>query len=301
MWKYLLLLLSVHLLGRLPLRVLYGLAAVAGDLTYFFALPLRRNVWDNMRHVMGPNTPKKKLRRAARQVFRNVARYYADLIRMPRMDLDHFFRHRLTYHGFDEYMLPAMAKGKGVIITSGHFGNPELAVQGLLGRGVEVVALTEPLRPQALSRLIDRLRASKGHTMLPVSFASVKTAVRTVKAGGVVALMFDRDIEGKSVRMPLCGTPARVPVGAVELAMHTGATIIPMFNHRTGSNGIEAFIESPLHLVDSGDADADLKENVRRLLERFEPHLRADAGQWAVLEAIWEDGDDTPPPGEEKE
>lgn len=300
MWKYLLLLLSVHLLGRLPLPVLYGLAAVAGDLAYLFAPPLRRNVWDNMRHVMGPDTPKKELRRVARQVFRNVARYYADLIRMPRMNLDQFLRQRLTYHGFDEYVLPAIAKGKGVIITSAHFGSPELAVQGLLAGGVKVVALTEPLRPPALSRLVDGLRGSKGHTILPVSFANVKTLLRTVKAGGVVALMCDRDIEGKSIRVPLCGTPARVPVGAVELAMRTGATILPIFNHRTGDNGIEALIQPPLELVDSGDRDSDLKENVRRLLERFEPHLRSDPGQWVVLEAIWEDGDDTEAPSKEK-
>ena len=293
MWKYLLLLLSVHLLGRLPLRVLYALAAVAGDLAYFFARPLRRNVWDNMRHVMGPNTHKKELRRAARQVFRNIAQYYVDLIRMPYLNLEQFFRQRLTYHGFDEHLLPAIDRGKGVIIASAHFGNAELAVQGLLVRGVKVVVLTEPLRPPALSRLIDRLRTSKGHTFLPVSFTNVKTLVRTVKTGGLVALMCDRDIEGKSIRVPLCGTPARVPVGAVELAMRTGATIVPAFSHRRDGNGIEVFIESPLELVNSGDSNADLKENVQRLLQRFEPHLRSDPGQWAVLEAVWEDGDDT--------
>jgi KDO2-lipid IV(A) lauroyltransferase len=303
MWKYLLLLLSVHLLGRLPLRVLYGLAAVAGDLAYFFAPPLRHNVWDNMRHVMGPDTPKKKLRRAARQVFRNIARYYVDLIRMPHLNLDQFFQRRLTYHGFEEHLLPAIHSGKGVIIASGHFGNAELAVQGLLVGGVKVVVLTEPLNPPALSRLIDGVRTSKGHTFLPVSFASVKTVVRTIKTGGVVALMCDRDIEGKSIRVPFCGTPARVPVGAVELAMRTGATIVPAFNHRTDGNGIEVFLESPLELASSGDSEADLKENVQRLLGRFEPHLRRDPGQWAVLEAVWEDGEDgndTAAPSEEK-
>lgn len=301
MWKYLLVLLSVRLLGRLPLRVLYGMAAVAGDLVYVLAVPLRHNVWDNMRHVMGPDTPKKELRRAAREVFRNAFRYYADLIHMPRMSLDHFFHQRLTYHGFDEYVLPAILEGKGVIITGAHFANPELAVQGLLGRRVKVVALTEPLHPPALSRLLDSQRASKGHTFLPVSLASVKTVIRTVKGGGVVALLFDRDIEGKSIRVPFCGTPARVPVGAVELAMRTGANLIPTFPYRRGHDSIEAFFEPPLELVNAGNHDSDLKENVRRLLERFEPHLRRDPGQWAVLEAVWQNGGEDATSSEEKE
>jgi len=295
MWKYLLLLSCARILGRLPTRVLYLLAAVAATLTYTFARGLRRNVWDNMRHVMGPNAPKKELRRATRQVFGNWARSYADLIRLPHLDLQKFFDQRLVYHGFEENMQPAIANGKGVIITSGHFGNVELGIQGLLGKGVKVTVLTEPLQPPALSRLIDGLRGSKGHAFLPVSIGSIKTVLRSVKAGGVVALTCDRDIEGRSIRVPFCGTPASMPVGAVELATRTGATIVPIFAHRRNGDACEAFLEPPLELVNSGDPQADLKTNVRRLWERFEAHLRRDPGQGTVLEAVWDSQEDEGP------
>jgi len=295
MWKYFLLLACARLLGRLPTRVLYLLAAVAAALIYLFAWRLRRNVWDNMRHVMGPNTPKKELRRAARQVFGNWAKSYADLIHLPYLDLDKFFQQKLVYHGFEENMLPAIANGKGVIISSGHFGNVELAIQGLLAKGVRMTVLTERLQPLALSRLVDGLRASKGHTFLPVSFASIKAVLRSIKAGGVVGLMCDRDIEGTSIRVPFCGTPASVPVGAVELAMRTGALILPIFVHRKNGDACEAFLEPPLELVNNGDPQTDLKTNVRRLLERFEAHLRRDPGQWTVLETVWDAEEDEEP------
>ncbi|MGQ9572378.1 MAG: lysophospholipid acyltransferase family protein [Dehalococcoidia bacterium] len=282
------LLACARLLGRLPLRILYLLASVAAAVTYLLAWRLRRNVWDNMRHVMGPDTPKKELRRTTRQVFANWAKSYADLIHLPHLDLDNFFHQRLVYYGFDENLLPAISKGKGVVIASAHFGNVEMGIQGLLCRGVKVIVLTEPLQPPALSRLIDGLRASKGHIFLPVSVSSIKALLRTLKGGGVVALTADRDIEGKSIRVPLCGTPASVPVGVVELAMRTGATIVPVFIHRKNGAGCEAFIEPPLELVSSGNRGADLTANVRRLLERFEAHLRRDPGQWTVLEAVWD-------------
>jgi lauroyl/myristoyl acyltransferase len=292
MWKYLLLLACARLLGRLPIRVLYLLAAVAAPLIYAFAWRLRRNVWDNMRHVMGADTPKKELRRAARQVFRNWAKSYADLFHLPRLNLPKFFEERLVYHGFDENMLPAIAKGKGVIVASGHYGNVQLGIQGLLGKGVKVTVLTEPLQPPALSRLVDGLRASKGHTFLPVSIGSIKALLRSIKAGGVAGLMCDRDIEGRSIRVPFCGTPASVPVGVVELATRTGATIVPIFVHRKNGDACEAFLEAPLELVGNGDPETDLKTNVRRLLERFEAHLRRDPGQWVVLEAVWDREED---------
>jgi len=296
MWKYLLFLVSVYLLGRLPTRVLYFLAALAGDLAYVFAGHLRRNVWDNMRHVMGSNTPKKEVRQAARQVFRNTARYYADLIRLPHLNVQKFFYQRLIYHGLDEHVLPALSNGKGVIITSAHFGNPILAIQGLLAKGVKATVLTERLRPPALSRLVDGLRSSKGHTFLPVSFSSVKLALRTLKAGGVVGVMCDRDIEGRNLVVPFCGTPASMPLGAVDLAMRTGAALIPVFSYRRNGGAVEVFLEPPLELIHTGDPQADLKTNVRRLLERFEPHLQADPGQWTVLEAVWEESRETDEP-----
>jgi lauroyl/myristoyl acyltransferase len=295
MWKYLLVLSCARLLGRLPTRVLYLLAAVAAALTYTFARGLRQSVWDNMRHVMGPNTPKKELRRAARRVFGNWAKSYADLIHLPYLDLQKFFDQRLVYHGFEENMLPAIADGKGVIICSGHFGSVELGIQGMVVKGVSVTVLTEPLQPPALSRLIDGLRASKGHTFLPVSIASIKAVLRSIKAGGVVGLMCDRDIEGRSIRVPFCGTPTSVPVGVVELATRTGATIVPIFIHRKNGDACEAFLEPPLELVNSGDPGADLKTNVRRLLERFEAHLRRDPGQWTVLETVWDREEDEEP------
>ena len=295
MCKYLLILSCARLLGRLPTRVLYLLAAVAAFLAYTFAGRLRQNVWDNMRHVMGPNTPKKELRRAARQVFGNWAKSYADLIHLPYLDLEKFFNQKLVYHGFDENMLSALTNGKGVIISSGHFGNVELGIQGLLIKGVKVTVLTERLQPAALSRLVDGLRASKGHTFLPVGIGSIKAVLRSIKAGGVVGLMCDRDIEGQSIRVPFCGTPTSVPMGVVELATRSGATIVPIFIHRKSGNACEAFIEPPLELVNSGDPQADLKTNVRRLLEQFEAHLRRDPGQWTVLETVWDGEEDKEP------
>jgi lauroyl/myristoyl acyltransferase len=295
MWKYLLILSCARLLGRLPIRVLYLLAAVAAFLIYTFSGRLRRNVWDNMRHVMGPSTPKKELRRAARQVFSNWAKSYADLIHLPYLNLDKFFQQKLVYHGFEDVMLPAIANGKGVIITSGHFGNVELAIQSFLVKGVKVTVLTERLQPPSLSRLVDGLRANKGHTFLPVSIGSIKLLLRSIKTGGVVGIMCDRDIEGQSIHVPFCGTPTNMPVGVVELATRTGATIVPIFVHRKNGNACEAFLEPPLELVSSGDPQADLKTNVRRLLERFEAHLQRDPGQWTVLETVWDREEDEEP------
>lgn len=288
MWRYLLFQIGIHTLGRLPLPILYRIVSALADVLYLLLPGYRANVWDNMRHVLGPAASKGQIRRLARQVFRNVGKYYADLIRMPRLDLEDFSQRRFRYTGFDENLIPALGAGKGAILVGAHFGNPELAVQGVLQRGIRVFALTEPLKPTRLSRLMDGLRSYHGHAFRPVSVANVKTAFRTLKAGGVVALMMDRDIQGPRARLPFCGQETLMPTGPVEMAMRTGAPLIPAFCFRREPAKIEAVIEEPLELASSGDFEADVRTNTLRLLARFERHLRAEPEQWLVLERIWE-------------
>src|SRR4030067_89308 len=75
----------------------------------------------------------------------------------------HLPRHRNHKHRHVE--------GKGVIVRTAHLATPELAVQGMLPRGVKVLALTEPVQPHRVARLVDNLRASKGHSFAPGGFA----------------------------------------------------------------------------------------------------------------------------------
>jgi len=293
MWKYILFLAAIHTLGRLPLRVGYAVAEVAGRLVYWLSAGHRRDVINNLRHVMGGDARDGEVRAAARKVFVNVAKYYVDLVRMPFMDLDDFFQRRLRYYGFDEHVLPAVAAGKGVIALSGHLGNPELGAQGMLPKGVKVFALTEPLQPAKLSRLVDSLRACKGHSVAPVGFAGVRRVIQTLRQGGVVALMGDRDIEGPKASLPFFGEEAMIPTGPIEVALRTGATVIPSFCIRTEQGGIDAYLEEPLELERTGDMERDIRANTLRFLARLEHRLRDHPDQWVVLESIW-DGEPAP-------
>ena len=289
MLKYVFFLVLFKLLGRLPLPALYRVAETVGDLGYALFPGVRANVWDNLRHVFPPGTPKKTIRKAARQVFRNVALYYADLASMPRMDVQELFDKRLVVHGLFELLIPAAQSGKGVIMMSAHFGNPELVGQGLIPCGVKVFALTEPLEPPQLSRLLDGIRSSKGHTFAPVSVGNVKRVMRTLKQGGVVVLMADRDIEGPRMVVPFMGADVSMPTGPIEVALRTGAIVIPSFTTRNGYM-LDAYCEEPLELERTGDFEQDVRTGTLKFLERFERRLRADPGQWAVFERIWDGG-----------
>src|SRR3972149_8324601 len=102
MLKYLFFLVLFKVLGLLPLRALYRVAYAVGDLGYMLFPGVRANVWDNLRHVFPPGTPKRTIRRAARQVFSDVAPYHADMASIPRIDVQELFDKRLVGQGLFE-------------------------------------------------------------------------------------------------------------------------------------------------------------------------------------------------------
>jgi KDO2-lipid IV(A) lauroyltransferase len=276
-------------LGWLPLPVLYAIADFVAWAGYRVAAESRANVISNVRHAMPVNTGERQVERAAKQVFRNVAYYYADMAHMPRLDPQKFFDERLTAHGIDELLKPAIASGRGVIMLSAHFGNPEVVGQGLIPLGIKVLALTEPLEPR-LSRLFDERRSSHGHEFAPVGVGSVKRVLKKLKDGGVVVLMGDRDIKGPREMLPFLGCETWMPTGPFEVAVRTGAIVIPSFSYRRREK-FEALMEEPLDIKNTGDLAADARDGALQFLARFERHLRKDPGQWGVLERVWaEDG-----------
>lgn len=293
MWKYHVLRAAYLLLGRLPLRALYGIAHAFGDGAYLFRHSARKAVIANMRQVMGSTASERQVRRVAREVFRNATRYYADLLHIPRMDVQRFRREQLELEGV-EHLRAARDAGRGAVVVSAHFGNPEMAAQGLAAEGIYLYALTEPLQPQALSDFTHRLRSQHGHEYRTVSFGAIKEAIRRLKHGGAVAILLDRDIGGNGVPMQFCGAETRIPLGAVELALRTGADLIPTWAWRIDGYRFRARIDPPLELVHTGNFEGDVRVNARRLLAVFEGHLRSDPGQWAVLEAIWRQREEEP-------
>jgi KDO2-lipid IV(A) lauroyltransferase len=286
MWKYYVLKLAFLLLGRLSLRTLYGIAHFVGDGAYLFRRGARRAVIANMRQVMGSDAPEREVRRAAREVFRNATRYYADLLHVPRLDVERFRREQLDLAG-TEYLEEAQRTGRGAVLVSAHFGSPEMAVQGLAAAGFSIYGLTEPLQPPALSDFIHWLRSRHGHEYRTVGVGALKEAIRRIKRGGLVAILLDRDVGGTGVPMQFCGAESRIPLGAVDLAMRTGADVIPAWAWRIDGYRFRARIGPRLEMIRTGDFDADVRTNTQRLLALFEERLRADPGQWAVLEPIW--------------
>jgi KDO2-lipid IV(A) lauroyltransferase len=271
----------------LPRNAAYAVARQAADIAYRFRHTARDDVRDNMRHVMGPRAYEAAVDRAAREVFRNVARYYVDLIRIPRTDLRSMIGREVRIHNIERLQDP-MREGRGAVAATAHFGNPELAVQVGAILGIDTLVLAEPLQPPAFADMMRRLRSTFAPRYEDVGFSSVANALRHLRSGKCLAITCDRDIQGNGEPVEFFGVETRLPLGAVELAARTGAALIPCYCRRAADRGFDIVFEEELTLQRSGDAKADVRANARRLIERAETWIAADPGQWLPLERIWQ-------------
>lgn len=284
-WRHWSLLIASRLVGWLPKGPAYGIARAVGDAAFRVRKGMKADVLDNMRHAIGPDAAPQDVERAAREAVRNVCRYYADLIRLPRTSSEQLLSKEVRLVGFDR-MAKAMEGGRGAVVATAHFGNPEMAVQVASLLGLDVLVLSEPLNPPEFSRLVHDLRAANSVRYEEVGYGAISNSLRHLRAGGVLAITCDRDIQGTGAPLPFFGEVTRMPLGAVEMAARTGAALMPAFCRRR-PGGYDIVFEEEMEMVRSGNARQDALVNARRLLERVEGWIASDPGQWMVLERIW--------------
>lgn len=271
----------------LPRRAAYAFASLAGEVSFALNVPARRVALLHMRRVLGPHAAPTVVRRAARGAMRAASAYYMDLARTPLMNPRHYSAHLVRDTGY-HHISDALATRRGVILVSIHYGNPEYVAQCLSARGVQFVALVERVQPPCLFALFQRHRRSQGQDFVEVGVSGIRRAIRTLRAGGVVALIIDRDIQHNGVSVPFFGAPARIPSGAVDLALKTGAVILPFITHRIHLDEFAVRIAPPFALERTGKPEADRRLNTARLMQLFEVYIRADPSQWFVLEEpVW--------------
>ncbi len=300
MLKYLVFWFVFRVLGWLPLSALYWIADVAAAIGYRLAPRSRESVLDNLRHAM-PDASDSALADAAKAVFRSVAYYYADLAHLPHMNVQRFHDERLIHHGVDERMRPVLASGRGAVMLSAHFGNPELVTQAMAVLGIPVLAVTERVEPERLAELLESVRSSHGLEFRPVGVGAAKRVIQMLKSRGSVALMGDRDIEGPRMMLPFFGVETWMPTGPVEVGLRTGAAIFPSFCVRRERYKIEAFLEDEIVIERTDDLQADVRVVMLKYIERLEWWIRKEPGEWAVFERIWETDEPAPVVGEVEE
>lgn len=272
------------IIARLPRRLAYALGVVISTLGFPLLRGQRRALEANLRQVC-PDLPGPTIRKLAWRNWLNLTKAWIDFFKIPRMDRGKLGT--LLVAIGREHLDAAMAHGKGVIAVSPHMGSWELAIASWAASYGEIGVMVEQIQPRRLFKHVQRRRARMGIKVIPLSRTAVRDIMRMLNDRRLVVLAMDRDILQTGRPFSFFGRVASFPTGPVELALRTGAPILPAFCIRDRNDRYLAMGEAPLFLEASADHEADVHAAMTKILAVFERYIRQYPDQWHVLEPIW--------------
>lgn len=290
--------LASSLVKVLPRRASFVLADRVADVL-LAAVPSKFDpLRDNLRHAL-PDVGERELRRITRRNVRLLTRSWVDVMAIP---LDPSATTRRLREVDLHHYTDALARGHGVVVVSMHFGAWEAGLAAWNGGGGHLALLAEQMRPQKLYEAIAGARGALGVKVIPIDIeamlrgdaqtarrigaGAMREVFKHLRSGGGIALAIDRDLSGTGTMLPFFGQPAPIPLAVVEVAIRTGAAVVPVALLRT-SWGVEGLVFPEIVYDPTAPRAREAERVARDILATFEVVIRRNPDQWHVLDRVW--------------
>jgi len=276
-------------LSAVPEPVALSVANVVGDALYRVRGEHRRMVSNNLRRVLGADADDPDdavvLDRWARRSFRAYARYWVEGARLGRTSPVEV-EQRTLVRGL-EHLVDGMAAGKGVIMALPHVGSWEFGGAFLATQGLPMTSVAERIEPPELFEFFVEQRAAMGLTIVPLDGSSGSAVISTLRRGGLVGLLSDRDLAGNGIEVEFFGETTTMPAGPATLALRSGAQLVTGAVYSGPGPDHSALVEPPLDTTRRGTLRQDVATLTQGIATRFEGLIRRAPDQWHVFQPLW--------------
>jgi len=260
-----------------------------GKLAYYL-LPLRRHVvLENLRRVYGERVPEDEIRRMAQAHYAHLWRLLPEFIVFPWLTpAQRAARARVENL---QAIVDAHARGKGVIIVTGHFGNWEVSTAAGIASFPQAKGkfwfVRRPFKPAWLDALIIRRFRQAGFGVLPKS-GSLEAILERLAAGDIVVFPFDQHAGPRDgVRVDFFGHPAGTFRSVALIAQASGAAVLPAASWREPDGQHVLRFEEPLALVTRDDVGEEIRANTRLFNAALERMILRHPEQWWWVHRRW--------------
>jgi lauroyl/myristoyl acyltransferase len=216
---------------------------------------------------------------------RSYLRYWHEAFRLPTWSrarvIETFTLDRI------ELLDEAMDAGTGAVMVPGHMGNWDHAGAWASLRYGSVVSVAERLKPEALFDQFLEFRRSLGMRIYGHGSTDVmRTLIRELRAGQLVALLGDRDIGGTGVPVDFCGAPTTLPGGPALLSVLTGAPLHPVALWYEGEQlrgSVMDRITAPAGL----ERNEQVQQMTQRLADDLGSAITKHPTDWHMMQRVW--------------
>ncbi len=279
-------------LGRMPRAMARRFAGMIAFAVYWCFPRLRRVGVRNLELAL-PDLSLKTRKEILRSVYAHLAWQLVEFCRMSRYTPENT-RDWMRTEGLEHY-LAAKARGKGVLIITGHLGAWELSsfYHSLMGYPMGMVI--RRLDNRKLDEYVNKIRCLHGNFVLHKDDFG-RGLMKAMHTGGTVGILMDTNMtppQGEFVKF--FGIDACTGTGLAHVARKTGAAVLPgfMFWEKKEQRYVLRFGEE-VAIPHTDDVAADILEGTQRCTAVLETWIRRYPDQWLWIHRRWK----TRPPGE---
>jgi len=243
-----------------------------------------RLVLTNLRLALGKERSEEDLQAIALQSYRYGGRSLLEFLRMPYMTKEQI-EAKVTLVN-TKYLDEALARGKGCILLTAHYGNWELVGARLAAAGYPMNVIARSQRDPKVTDLLTGVREKVGMRVIDRD-QGAKGALRALRRNGIVAILLDQNAGTNGVFVDFFGLPAATATGPAALARATGAAVAPIFSRREPDNHHIGECLPLLELQFTDDKASDDVRNTQRMVALIEEHIRLRPEQWFWMHKRW--------------
>lgn len=246
----------------------------------------------NLRRVLARDSRRvdpAELSATVRAGLRSYARYWVETFQLPGMDpAEVAARAQVGMVGLD-HVRAGMEAGRGVILALPHSGNWDVAGLMICRMYGGLTSVAERLKPESLYDRFLSYRRSLGMEILPLTGpgagATSGLLKERLRAGKLVCLLGDRDLNGTGVPVDFFGERTRMPAGPALLAAVTGAALLP--THLTFTKtGWHQAVSPPLELA-GGRLSEQVRAGTQALADHYAAGIAGKPDDWHMVQPLW--------------
>ena len=290
--EYWLVVAVARLLGRMPRTLARAIAAALASAVYLLFGRLRRVGERNLQIALPDLSPERK-QRVLRGVYRHLGWQLVEFCRMPRYTPEKV-RGWIHTEGIENYSA-AQARGKGVLVLTGHLGAWELSsfYHSLMGHPMGMVI--RRLDNRKLDEFVNGIRCLHGNYVLHKDDFARGLMVAMRKGEAVGILMDTNMTPPQGVFARFFGIEACTASGLAHVALKTGAAVLPGFLvWEPEQHSYVLHFGPELHFVKTGRLKEDVLAATQQCNDVLESWIRRYPDQWLWIHRRWK----TRPPGE---
>lgn len=243
---------------------------------------------DNLRHALTSESASEideaLLERFVERAFEGYGQYWAEGAKLPALSKATIFERFRIGEGL-EYLEEAKRRGRGTIIALPHIGSWEWGGSFMSQLDLAMTCVAEELEPPELFSWFKEKREAIGIRIEPLDEHAGTVLLHTLREGGIVGLLCDRDIEDNGIEVDFMGERVTIPAGPATLALRTGATLVAAACYSGPGRDHFAVVTAPIESERRGRLREDVTRVTQLVANELEGLIRRAPEQWHVLQA----------------